>query len=190
MNSQTEHRPILDWVIFSIIFIVLTGAIGYAGFVVYGGRLGLWVGASAFIAALVHLYLFAKVVPGETLMKVWLGLCIALNAGYLVHNGAKAVGIEAFNNAQVKKFEIGMGKAAQAQSRSIASAIGMNARQASEIAKLFDDGVALIAALLAFLELSSALVLFAIASKRVARIERTEPIRNGEFAQEEIPLEK
>src|SRR5262245_3207067 len=114
MSATTEHRPALDWVVFSIIFTVLVAAIWYAGVSVYGSRLGHWVGASAFIAGLVHLYLFAKIVPGETIMKVWLGLCVALNAGYIVHNGAKAMGIEAFNNAQVKKYEVAMAEAAKA----------------------------------------------------------------------------
>jgi hypothetical protein len=173
-NPTNENRSIFDWVVFSIIHIVLIGAIAYAGFQVYGERLGAWVGASALIAGLVSMYLFAKIVPGETLMKVWLGLCVALNAGYIVHNGARAIGIEAFNNAQVKKFEAGISAAAQARSRSIARTLGASAKSASELEKLFDDGVSLTAALLAFLELASGIVIFSIASKRVARIEAQE----------------
>ena len=185
-------RPALDWVVFSIIFVVLVGAIWYAGLSVYGPRLGHWVGASAFIAGLVHLYLFAKIVPGETIMKVWLGLCVALNAGYIVHNGASAMGVEAYNAAQVKKFEAGMAQAAKASTRRIASAMGASAKDASAIEKAFGDGVSLIAAILAFLELASSIVIFAIASKRVALVVRAyrQPTKQEEITQTEIELEK
>ena len=191
-DPTTEKRPALDWVVFAIIFVVLVGAIWYAGLSVYGPRLGHWVGASAFIAGLVHLYLFAKIVPGETIMKVWLGLCVALNAGYIVHNGASAMGVEAYNTAQVKKYEIAMGQAAQATSRRVAREIGLSAQTASQVEKAFGDGVSLIAAVLAFLELASSIVIFAIASKRVSAVIRQarKPQREEEITQTEIELEK
>jgi len=172
MTSTTEQRSLFDWGLFTIIHLILIGAVGYAGFYVYGTHLGLWVAASATIAGLVSTYLFAKIVPGETLMKVWLGLCVAANAGYLVHNGARAIGIESFNNAQVKKFEVGMANAAQSQSRRVARELGLSVKSASELEKVFDDGVALIAAILAFLELASGIVIFSISSKRLAVVER------------------
>lgn len=171
MNPTTEHRSLFDWIVFSLIHIVLIGAIAYAGFFVYGLQLGAWVGASALIAGLVSTYLFAKIVPGETLMKAWLGLCVALNAGYLVHNGAKAIGVESFNDAQLRKFEAGMAETAKVKSWRVARQMGLSTKAATEIAKKFDDGVALIAAILAFLELASGIVIFSIASKRVARVE-------------------
>lgn len=163
-----EDRSIFDWVVFAIIHFVLVGAIGYAGFTVYGSRLGGWVAASAFIAGMTSMYLFAKIVPGETLMKVWLGLCVAANAGYLVHNGAKAMGVQLYNDAQIKKYEVGMAQAARSSTKAIAQRLGASAKSASELAKVFDDEVSLIAAVLAFLELSSAIVIFSIASKRIA----------------------
>lgn len=171
-DPTDENRPALDWVVFTIIFVVLVSAIWYAGLSVYGPRLGHWVGASAFIAGLVHLYLFAKIVPGETIMKIWLGICVALNAGYIVHNGAAAMGIEAYNSAQVKKYEIAMGQAAQATSRRVAREVGLSAQTAAQVERAFGDGVAFIAAFLAFLELSSSIVIFAIASKRLAIVRR------------------
>lgn len=177
-SATTEKRSIFDWLVFIVIHVVLIGAIGYAGFAVYGARLGAWVAASAFIAGMVSFYLFAKIVPGETLMKVWLGLCVALNAGYIVHNGARAIGIEAFNAAQVKKFEAGIAAAAQAQSRAIARTLGASAKDAATLEKVFDDGVSLIAAILAFLELASAIVIFSIASKRVAKVEEPDGSRS------------
>lgn len=190
-DPTREARPALDWVVFSIIFVVLVGAIWYAGLSVYGPRLGHWVGASAFIAGLVHLYLFAKIVPGETIMKVWLGLCVALNAGYIVHNGASAMGVEAYNAAQVKKYEVAMSKAAQATSRRVAREIGASAQAAAAVEKAFSDGVSLIAAILAFLELASSIVIFAISSKRVSAVIRKYRRKDEDaFTQTEIPLEK
>ena len=165
--SKNESRNIFDWLVFAIIHIALIGGITYAGFAVYGARLGAWVGVSALVAGVTSMYLFAGEVPGETLMKVWLGLAVALNAGYIVHNGARAIGVEAFNSAQIRKYEIGIEKASKAQSRRIAQSLGLSARKAGEIEKVFDDGVSTIAALLAFLELASAIVIFSIASRRV-----------------------
>ena len=164
---MNDNRSIFDWIMFLLIHFVLIGGIGYAGFAVYGNRLGSWVAASAAIAGMTSAYLFAKVVPGETTMKVWLGICVAANAGYLVHNGAQAMGIEAYNNAQVRKFEAGMAQAAQSTTRSIARQLGASAKDASQIEKMFDNSISTIAALLAFLELASAIVIFSVASKRV-----------------------
>lgn len=164
---MNDNRSIFDWIMFLLIHFILIGGISYAGFAVYGNRLGSWVAASAAIAGMTSAYLFAKVVPGETTMKVWLGICVAANAGYLVHNGAQAMGIEAYNNAQVRKFEVGMASAAQSTTRSIARQLGASAKDASQIEKMFDNSVSTIAALLAFFELASAIVIFSVASKRV-----------------------
>jgi hypothetical protein len=168
MTNPNTPRSIFDWLIFIAIHLILIGGISYAGFAVYGRTLGAWVAASAIVAGLASMYLYAKEVPGETLMKIWLGLCVAANAAYLVHNGARAIGVQSYNAAQVEKFEKGMAQAAQSRSSKIASAIGLSAKESSELARVFDDGVSLVAALLAFLELSSAIVIFSIASKRIA----------------------
>lgn len=165
---MNDKRSIFDWIVFTLIHVILIGGISYAGMQIYGSRLGVWVAASACVAGFVSMYLFAKIVPGETLMKVWLGLCVALNAGYLVHNGAQAMGIEAYNTAQVRKYEAGMAAAAGATTRAVARALGASAKDASQIEKAFGDSVAFWAALLAFLELASSIVIFSIASKRVA----------------------
>lgn len=171
-DPTDEARPMFDWVVWSLIHVALIGAITYVGLRVYGSGLGGWVGTSAFIAACTSMYLFAKIVPGETFMKAILGLVVAANAGYLVHNGAQAIGVDAYNSAQLKKFEIGMSEAAKATSRRVARELGVNVRAASELEKAFGDGVAVTAALLAFLELSLAIIFFAIASRRVAAVRR------------------
>src|SRR6266498_1646681 len=62
MTSTTEQRSLFDWGLFTIIHLILIGAVGYAGFYVYGAHLGLWVAASATIAGLISTYLFAKIV--------------------------------------------------------------------------------------------------------------------------------
>jgi hypothetical protein len=123
-------------------------------------------------------------------MKVWLGLCVATNAGYLVHNGARSIGIESFNNAQVKKFEAGMAEAAQSQSRRVARELGLSIKAASELEKVFDDGVSLIAAILAFLELASAIVIFSISSRRLATVEKQAQAKNANDFPHEISLGK
>ncbi len=180
---MNTNRSIFDWVVFSFIHVILIGGITYAGLAVYGGGLGAWVAASAIVAGFVSMYLFAKDVPGETLMKIWLGLCVAANAAYLVHNGAKAIGVKAYNDAQVQKFERGMSSAAQSQSRKVAKELGLSAKSASELERMFDDGVSLIAALLAFFELASGIVVFSIASKRVTAS------AHHAYKQEEFPRE-
>lgn len=184
-DSTDEQRPLFDWVVWGLIHAVLVGAIGFVGVQVYGWKLGFWVGASAFIAGCTSMYLFAKIVPGETAMKCVLGLAVAANAGYLVHNGAQSAGIELFNAAQIKKFEVGMAQAAAAGTKSMARTLGMNAKAASELEKAFGDGVSVIAAILAFLELSLAIIFFSIASKRVNAIRRKEQSAGGELPKEE-----
>lgn len=164
---QEEKRGIFDWLIFTLIHLALLGGIGVAGFYVYGWRLGIWVAVSAAIAGFASCYLFAKDVSGETLMKCWLGLCVAANAGYLVHNGARVIGIEAYNAGQVEKYERGMVEAGKSASRRIARELRIGAESASKLEKAFGDGVALIAAILAFVELASALTIFAISSRRL-----------------------
>lgn len=163
----SDRRTIFDWLIFTLIHCVVIGAIGYAGIQVYGPRLGLWVAASATVAGFASCYLFAKDIPGETLMKVWLYLCVAANAGYLVHNGARNIGIEGYNAAQVEKYEKGMAEAGKATSRRIARELRLGAENASRIELAFSDGISVIVAILAFLELASALVIFAIGSRRI-----------------------
>lgn len=164
----SEKRSIFDWLIWTLIHLVVIGAITYAGIQVYGLRLGLWVAASATVAGFASCYLFAKDVPGETLMKVWLYICVAASAGYLVHNGARQIGIDSYNNAQVEKFERGMAEAGKTTSRRIARELRLGAESASKIELAFSDGVSVIVAILAFLELASALVIFAISSRRLS----------------------
>jgi len=168
----TERRSAFDWIMFLAIHLILIGGISYAGFQIYGERLGVWVAASALVAGFTSTYLYAKIVPGETIMKVLLGLAVAANAAYMVHNGAKAIGISAFNDAQVKKYEAGMAAAAGATSRALARTLGASVKDATAIEKTFSDGVSTVAALLAFIEMSLAIIFFAVASKRVAIIER------------------
>ena len=166
MPNQYDQRTPFDWTIFILIHVVLVGAIFYAAGSTYGYKLGIWVGASAFIAALVSLYLFHVDVPGETAMKIILGLAVACNAGYLVYNGAQAVGIEAFNLAQVKKFEAGVSAASRASSRQVARQLGLTAKSASTLEKAFGDSVSVVAGLLSFAELALSIIIFAVASAR------------------------
>jgi hypothetical protein len=149
-----------------------------------------WVAASAFIAGITSTYLYAKVVPGETIMKVLLGLAVAANAAYMVHNGAKAIGIGAYNDAQIKKFELGIAAAAGATSKSIARTMGASVKDATIIEKTFGDGVSTVAALLAFLEMSLAIIFFAVASKRVRAINdaTASPHVGGSVASVAAPL--
>jgi hypothetical protein len=81
------------------------------------------------------------------------------------------MGIESFNSAQVRKYEIGMAAAARARTRAVASAIGLNASASTQLERAFADSTATIAAILAFLELCAAVTFFAISSKRVSAIE-------------------
>jgi hypothetical protein len=60
----------------------------------------------------------------------------------------------------------------------VASAIGLSARESTKLEQAFGDGVSMIAALLAFLELGLSIVFFAIASRRVnAMQEEEQPVR-------------
>lgn len=175
-NSTTEQRPIFDWFVFLIIHLVLIGGISVAGFYVYGFRLGVWVAASAIVAGFASAYLFAKEVPGETTMKCMLGLVVAANAAYLVHNGASQIGIESYNASQIEKYERGMAEAGKSASRRIARELRMGAESASKLEKAFSDGVSFAAAMLAFFELGLALIIFSISSKRIAAIERQDQV--------------
>jgi hypothetical protein len=167
MNNQNDDRTVFDWAIFTIIHVVVIVAISVVGFYLYGKHLGIWVAASATVAGFASCYMFAKDIPGETLMKVILGLAVAANAGYIAHNGAKKIGIDDYNNKQVEKFEKGMAIAGEATSRRIARELRLGAESASKLETVFSDGMASTAALLAFSELAIALVIFAIASRRL-----------------------
>ena len=170
-SRTSENRSMFDWLMFLAIHVIIIGGISYAGWNVYGERLGIWVAASATVAGITSAYLYAKIVPGETFMKIILGLIVAANAGYIVHNGARNMGIESFNSAQVQKFEIAMAAASRARTRAVANAIGLGARESTQLERAFADSTATIAAILAFLELCAAVTFFAIASKRVNEIE-------------------
>lgn len=185
MNT-TEKRAAFDWIMFLLIHAVLIGGIGYAGFSIYGPRLGVWVAASAFVAGVTSSYLYAKIVPGETIMKVLLGLAVAANAAYMVHNGARSIGVSAYNDAQIRKYEAGMAAAAGSTSRSIARALGASASESARVERTFSDSVSTIAALLAFLEMSLAITFFAMASKRVSRIATDSP-RSVGFSSPALP---
>lgn len=167
MNNQNDERETFEWTIFALIHLVVIGAISVVGFYLYGKHLGVWVTASAIVAGLASAYMFAKDIPGETLMKVILGIAVAANAGYMAHNGAKKIGVEDYNNKQVEKFEKGMAIAGQSTSRRIARELRLGAESASKLETVFSDGMASTAALLAFAELGIALVIFAIASRRL-----------------------
>lgn len=166
MQTQ-EQRSIFDWIIFTLIHLVVIGAISAVGFYVYTWNLGVWVAASATVAGLASCYMFAKDIPGETVMKVLLGLAVAANAGYLAHNGAKKIGVEDYNNKQVEKWEKGMAQAGKASSRRIARELRLGATEASRLETIFSDGMATTAAILAFVELAIALVVFALSSRRL-----------------------
>ena len=180
---MNENRSAFDWIMFLLIHLILIGGIGYAGFSIYGNRLGVWVAASAAVAGLTSTYLYAKIVPGETIMKVLLGLSVAANAAYMVHNGAKSVGITAFNDAQIRKYEAGMAAAAGATTRTIARSLGASVKDATALEKTFSDGVSTVAALLAFVEMSLAIIFFAVGSKRVG-----ESTRGNQPPQSALPL--
>lgn len=188
MQTQDDKRSIFDWLIFTLIHLVVIGAIGTVGFYVYTWNLGVWVAASATVAGFASCYMFAKEIPGETFMKVILGLAVAANAGYLAHNGAKKIGVDDYNNKQVEKFEKGMAEAGKASSRRIARELRLGAESASKLETIFSDGMATTAAILAFIELACALVIFAISSRRLRLQEsiQRQPERNEQPSREEI----
>jgi|SRR6185436_6621001 len=186
-----NRRTLFDWVVFLLIYTLLVGGISVAAWWVYGAQLGVWVAVSAAIAGLAALYLFHVETPGETFMKVVLAVICSANAGYLAYNGVRAAGVESFNSAQVRKYEAGMAAAARASSKAIARQIGMSAREATPLDRMFGDDVAVNAALLAFLELASAMVIFAVASRRQpvaqAGVGKRESGRAGERHTEPLP---
>ena len=185
---MNENRQVFHWAIFILIYSILVGGISYAAFGIYGTNLGAFVAGSAAIAGLTSLYLWHVDVPGETLMKIVLGLAVAANAAYLVHNGARAAGVQAFNDAQVKKYEAGAAAAARAKTLSVARQIGLSTSKDSQLEKMFGSDVATIAAFLAFLELASSMIIFAVASKRQAASK--DPGRITEHdAMDEFPAE-
>ena len=161
-----QKRSFFDWLCFLLIHVVIIGGISVAGFYVYGFRLGSWVAASAIVAGVSSMFLFAKDIEGEVGMKCVLGICVALNAGYLVDNGAKATGVELYNRAQVEKYEKGMAEAGKSASRRIARELALGAKAATELDRVFSDGVSLWVAVLGGLELGVALIIFAVASRR------------------------
>lgn len=166
MNHQPESRTLFDWTIFALVHLIVVGGIAVAGFWIYGFGLGVWVAISATVAGLALTHLHKVEVPGETLMRVLIYLFASLNAGYLVHNGAKVIGVESYNAAQVQKYGAGMTGAAKAGSVKVARTLGASAKDASELAKVFDNEVAVIASIFAFLELFTALVVLSLASRR------------------------
>lgn len=164
---QTNNkRPLFDWTIFTLIHLVVIGAISVVAFYVYGTYLAIWVAASATVAGLASTYLFAKDIPGETTMKCLLYICVAANAAYLAHNGAKQIGVEGYNAKQMEKYERGMAEAGKQTKQWIARELRLGAESASKMDKVFNDGVSVIVALLAFFELGLALIIFAIGSHR------------------------
>lgn len=168
MQNENDERTVFDWTIFALIHLVVIGAISVVAYYLYGKHLGIWVAASAIVAGLASAYMFAKDIPGETLMKVILGIAVAANAGYIAHNSAKKIGVDDYNGKQLEKFEKGMAIAGQASSRWMARELRLGAVSASKVETIFSDGMASTAALLAFAELGIALAIFAIASRRLA----------------------
>jgi hypothetical protein len=162
----STKRTSSEWAIFVLIHLIFIGGIAITGFVVYGMTLGVWVAASAIVAGLALTHMFANDIPGEKAMKIIVYVFSALNAAYIVHNGAQAIGIEAYNTAQIKKYEIGIQEAAKSRFASVAKAVGANAEQAGKIEKIFDNSTALVASILAFCELLSALIVFTLGSSR------------------------
>jgi hypothetical protein len=165
-EPKQTPRPFFDWAIFLLIYVILVAAIGWAAVNVYGNLLGWFVAGSAAIAGLVCLYLFKIEVPRETGYKIVLALTVSANAGWMVHNGALSIGTKQFNDAQIEKFKAGMEVAAKAKTKAAQRNLSLSARAGTELAKVFQGDAANVAALLAFLELVSALVIFADASKR------------------------
>ncbi len=164
--NNAENRSQFEWLIFTLVHVVFFGGTAFAGFYTYGWALGVWVAAQATIAGLALTYLFAREVAGETLMKILVYAAEIANVVYIVHNGAIRIGVEAYNAAQIQKYEAGMAGAAQSGSRRVAEALGASAEKASQIASLFDDSTAVIASILAGVSLFVALVVLSIASRR------------------------
>lgn len=162
---MSTQRSVSDWLVFLAIYAILIGGIGWASFEVYGVKMGVWVTASAAIAGLVMLDFFRKDVPGEVLMKIIMAVFMAANAGYLAHNGLRSIGVEAFNSAQVQKYEKAVSAAARAQTRAVARQIGLDAKGQTQLLQYFGQDQTTTAAVLAFLELAGALICFVFSSR-------------------------
>jgi hypothetical protein len=175
--STYQQRSVSDWLIFLSIYAILIGGIGWASFEVYGSKMGVWVTASAAIAGLVMLDFFRKEVPGETFMKIVMSVFLALNAGYLAHNGLRSMGVEAFNNAQVRKYEAAMAAAARARTKTTARQIGLDAKGETVLAQYFSNDQTTLAAVFAFLELAGGLICFAFSSRRTTQNLKPQPVR-------------
>jgi hypothetical protein len=178
----STKRTSSEWAIFVLIHLIFIGGIAITGFIVYGMTLGVWVAASAIVAGLALTHMFANDIPGEKAMKIIVYVFSALNAAYIVHNGAQQIGVESYNAAQIKKYEVAMSEAAQARTGKIASAMGLSAKDATELEKVFDNEVATIASILAFCELLAALVVFTLGSSRKKKQTQAQEQIQGEFA--------
>lgn len=189
--GYTEQRPLFDWIIFLAVYVILISAITYAAVNIYGGQLGWWVGGSAAIAGLVCLYLFHVEVARETAYKIVLAICVAANAAWLVHNGALAIGTREFNEAQTRKFQIGMQEARQARNARDRKALSLTAAANSQLEKLFSGDMSTVAAVLAFFELVFALIFFADATSQARRyqLRRVRVQRVRKVVKEEWPDE-
>lgn len=185
---MTEKRSFFDWIIFLLIHICIIGGISVIAFYVYRDKLAVWVAVSATVAGLACTYLYAKDIPGEVPMKCMLYICVAANAGYMAHNGARDIGVKSYNAAQVEKYERGIAAAGKSTSRRVAKELGLSAERASQLEKTFSDGVSVTVAVLAFLELGMALIVFAISSKRLTKAETLQVAqsRSPEPTREEI----
>jgi hypothetical protein len=95
--------------------------------------------------------------------------------------------VESYNAAQVQKYEAGMSGAAKAGSLKVARALGASAKDASILERAFNNEVAVIASVLAFLEFFTSLVVLSLASRRQASARRPAPV--GEFSEVEAAEE-
>lgn len=178
-DPTDEHRSIFDWIVWLLIHLALIGGIIVIGFWTYTTGLATWVSASAFIAGIVAMYLFAKLVPGETLMKIILYLVAAANAGYLAYNGAQELGVNLFNQAQSQKYSAAAKEAANTKNRAARRDVLDRASKDTGLVQAFGGWTSIIAGGLAFLELAVALIVFAISSRRVAKVRKEYQEANG-----------
>lgn len=172
LMGYAENRPLFDWAIFLTIYVILIAAITYAAVNVYGPELGWWVSGSAAVAGLVGLYLFRIEVERETGYKIVLAIFMSANAAWLVHNGAFSVGTKEFNEAQIRKYKAGMEEARKARNVKDRNALSQSAAAAAQLEKLFAGDMATVAAVLAFFELVSALIVFADATSQARHYQR------------------
>lgn len=164
MQSIEKHRSLFEWVIFAVIYSLLCGGIAISGYSLYGHYAGFFVAASVLIAGMVSLYLFHKNCKGSALMRALMALTVALNAGYIVHNALKSSDVKAYNDSQIAKYAAAAEKAVGARTAKVARAVTGQAGKDTEITKAFSDSVSVTAAVLAFIELVTALLCFATAS--------------------------